>query len=141
MFMGEYSHSIDAKGRLIVPSKFRDQLGDEFVVTAGLDGCLFIYASQDWAEFEKKLQSLPISNPDARRFSRFFLANAALCSLDGHGRILIPQNLRTIASLSRDVIFAGLGNRIEIWDEERWRSASTYDNMDQAADAMQGFGI
>ena len=141
MFMGEYRHSIDAKGRLIVPSKFRDQLGGEFVVTAGLDGCLFIYPQVDWNEFEKKLQALPISNPDARRFARFFLANAALCSLDSHGRILLPQNLRSLADLTGEAVFAGLGNRIEIWDAGRWTSASTYEDMDQAAAAMAGFGI
>ena len=81
MFMGEYNHTIDAKGRLIVPSKFREQLGDEFVVTKGLDGCLFVYDNTEWKKFEEKLQALPLTNQNARKFSRFFLAGASACLL------------------------------------------------------------
>ena len=89
MFMGEYNHTIDAKGRLIVPSKFREQLGDEFVVTKGLDGCLFVYDNTEWKKFEEKLQALPLTNQNARKFSRFFLAGASACEVDRQGRILL----------------------------------------------------
>ena len=94
MFIGEYSHTIDAKGRLIVPSKFREQLGDEFVVTKGLDGCLFVYENSEWKSFEEKLHALPLTNANARKFSRFFLAGACACEVDRQGRILIPSVLR-----------------------------------------------
>ena len=82
MFIGEYSHTIDAKGRLIVPSKFREQLGDEFVVTKGLDGCLFVYENSEWKSFEEKLHALPLTNANARKFSRFFLAGACACEVE-----------------------------------------------------------
>lgn len=141
MFMGEYSHSIDPKGRLIVPAKFREQLGEEFVVTAGLDGCLTIYASSDWKAFEEKIQALPLTNPSARKFSRFFLASACQCELDKQGRILLPQKLREMASLEKDVVLAGVGNRVEIWDREKWIATSTYDDMEEVAAGMEGLGI
>ena len=94
MFMGEYNHTIDTKGRLIIPSKFREELGDEFVVTKGLDGCLFVFPNQAWQEFEEKLRSLPLTNKSARQFSRFFVAGATPCELDKQGRILLPATLR-----------------------------------------------
>ena len=141
MFMGEFSHTIDAKGRLIIPSKLRAGLGEEFVVTAGLDGCLFIYPKKEWKVFEEKLYALPISNPSARKFSRFFLANACSCELDKQGRILLPQNLRTLASLDKDVVLAGVGSRIEIWNSEAWAKTSTYDDMEEVASNMEGLGI
>lgn len=99
MFMGEYNHTIDAKGRLIVPSKFREQLGDEFVVTKGLDGCLFVYDNTEWKKFEEKLQALPLTNQNARKFSRFFLAGASACEVDRQGRILLPSVLRDFAGV------------------------------------------
>lgn len=141
MFMGEYSHTIDSKGRLIVPSKFREQLGDEFVVTAGLDGCLFAYANEEWKKFEEKLYALPISNPNARKFSRFFLANACTCEVDKQGRILLPAKLRASAGLEKDVVLAGVGSRIEIWNKETWLEKCTYDDMDEIAANMEGLGI
>ena len=91
MFMGEYNHTIDAKGRLIIPSKFRELLGEEFVLTRGLDGCLYIYPMDEWESFEMKLRSLPLTNKNARTFSRFFVAGATTCELDRQGRILVPQ--------------------------------------------------
>ena len=102
MFIGEYSHTIDAKGRLIVPSKFREQLGDEFVVTKGLDGCLFVYENSEWKSFEEKLHALPLTNANARKFSRFFLAGACACEVDRQGRILIPSVLRDRKSVGRE---------------------------------------
>ena len=120
MFMSQYNHTVDTKGRLIVPSKFRDQLGDEFVVTKGMDGCLFVYANEDWAAFEKKLAELPMSNKDARMFTRFFLAGAAQVEVDKQGRILLPASLREFAQLEKDVVLVGVGTRIEIWSKENW---------------------
>ena len=93
MFMGEYSHTIDTKGRLIIPSKFREELGDEFVLTKGLDGCLSIYPMEQWKIFEKKLEALPLTNKNARKFSRFFVAGATTCELDRQGRILVPATM------------------------------------------------
>lgn len=106
MFMGEYNHTIDAKGRLIVPSKFREQLGDEFVVTKGLDGCLFVYDNTEWKKFEEKLQALPLTNQNARKFSRFFLAGASACEVDRQGRILLPSVLRDFAGLEKEVVLS-----------------------------------
>ena len=141
MFMGEYNHTIDAKGRLIIPSKFRAGLGDEFVVTAGLDGCLFIYPKKEWKAFEEKLYALPITNPSARKFSRFFLANACSCEFDKQGRILLPQNLRVLALLEKDVVLAGVGSRIEIWNKDKWSETSSYEDMEEVAANMEGLGI
>ena len=120
MFMGEYNHTIDAKGRLIIPSKFREQLGEEFVLTKGLDGCLSIYPMNEWEAFEEKLRALPLTNKNARTFSRFFVAGATTCELDKQGRILIPQNLRQYAKLQKDLVIVGASNRAEIWDQEKW---------------------
>lgn len=141
MFMGEYNHTIDAKGRLIVPSKFREQLGDEFVVTKGLDGCLFVYDNSEWKNFEEKLQKLPLTNPNARKFSRFFLAGASACEVDKQGRILLPAVLREFAKIEKDAVMVGVGNRIEIWSKESWMSANVYDDMDEIAESMEGLGI
>jgi MraZ protein len=140
MFMGEYDHTIDSKGRLIVPAKFRDQLGDEFVVTKGLDGCLFIYDNTEWTKLEEKLTNLPLSNPNARKFSRHFLAGATLCEVDKQGRILLPSQLRKHAKLEKDVALVGVGARIEIWDKVTWDQMNEYD-ADEMASNMEGLGI
>ena len=143
MFMGEYNHTIDAKGRLIVPAKFREILGDNFIVTKGLDGCLFVYPNDEWTRFEEKLKSLPLTNKNARQFTRFFLAGAAACEVDKQGRILLPQVLREFASLEKDVVLVGVASRIEIWSRERWdESMNTYDgDMDEVAENMEKSGI
>lgn len=141
MFMSEYSHTVDAKGRLIVPAKFREQLGDEFVVSKGMDGCLFVYANDDWNAFEQKLTSLPLINKEARQFARFFLAGAALVEVDKQGRILLPANLRDFAKLEKDVVLVGVGSRIEIWSKENWENISTDDNMDDITAAMESLGL
>ena len=106
--MGEYNHTIDTKGRLIIPSKFREALGEEFVVTKGLDGCLFVYDNKEWAAFEEKLKSLPLTNKDARQFVRFFLAGAAMAEVDKQGRILVPSVLREFAGLGEAWSFPAL---------------------------------
>ena len=141
MFMGEYNHTVDAKGRLIVPSKFREQLGDEFVVTKGLDGCLFVYENTEWKILEEKLKKLPLTNANARKINRFFLAGAALCEVDKQGRILLPAVLREFAGIEKDAVMVGVGNRIEIWSKESWMSANVYDDMDDIAESMEGLGI
>ena len=143
MFMGEYNHTIDAKGRLIVPAKFREALGDEFVVTKGLDGCLFVYSDSEWNAFEEKLRTLPLTNKNARQFTRFFLAGAAACEVDKQGRILLPQVLREFAKLEKDVVLVGVASRIEIWSKEVWEeSVNTYDtDMDEVAENMENLGF
>ena len=143
MFMGEYNHTIDAKGRLIVPSKFREALGDTFVVTKGLDGCLFVYDNKEWNAFEEKLKSLPLTNKEARQFARFFLAGAAEVEVDKQGRILVPNILREFAQISKDVVLIGVASRIEIWSRERFEGIASFEDMDEIAEHMAelGFGI
>ena len=141
MFMGEYNHTIDAKGRLIVPSKFREILGDAFVVTKGLDGCLFVYDNEEWKLFEEKLRTLPITNKEARQFVRFFLAGATEAEVDKQGRILIPNVLREFAALQKDVVLVGVGSRIEIWGRERFEDTASFDDMDEIAEHMAELGL
>ncbi len=141
MFMGEYNHTIDAKGRLIVPSKFRESLGDTFVVTKGLDGCLFVYDNEEWTAFEEKLKSLPITNKEARQFARFFLAGAAEVEVDKQGRILVPNILREFAQISKDVVLIGVASRIEIWSKERFDGMAAYEDMDEIAEHMAELGL
>lgn len=141
MFMGEYNHTIDAKGRLIIPSKFRDTLGDEFVVTKGLDGCLFVYDNTEWSAFEEKLKSLPLTNKDARQFVRFFLAGATLAEVDKQGRILVPANLREFAGLEKEVVLVGVASRVEIWSKARWEDTASYDDVEEIAEHMAELGL
>lgn len=141
MFMGEYNHSVDAKGRLIVPAKFREQLGEEFVVTKGLDGCLFVYPQEEWKHIEDKFREVPLTTKDARKFSRFFFAGAASCEIDKQGRILIPGVLREYAGLEKDVVLVGVLSRIEIWDKHKWKESNTYDDMDEIAEHMADLGL
>lgn len=141
MFMGEYNHTIDDKGRLIIPAKFRELLGEEFILTRGLDGCLSIYPLKEWEAFEEKLRALPLTDKNARTFSRFFVAGAAACTLDKQGRILVPQTLREFAGLSKDVVLSGNINRVEVWSKENWTKNCNYDNMNEIAASMQEMGI
>ena len=141
MFMGEYNHTIDAKGRLIVPSKFREALGDTFVVTKGLDGCLFVYDNKEWNAFEEKLKSLPLTNKEDRQFARFFLAGAAEVEVDKQGRILVPNILREFAQISKDVVLIGVASRIEIWSRERFEGIASFEDMDEIAEHMAELGL
>ena len=143
MFMGEYNHTIDAKGRLIVPSKFREQLGNEFVVTKGLDGCLFLYPNNEWKIFEEKLRTLPLTNKNARTFTRFFLGSAVDGGLDKQGRVLISSALREFAGLEKEVVLVGVLDRVEIWDKAKWddSNAVVEDNMDDIASQMEELGL
>lgn len=143
MFIGEYNHTIDSKGRLIVPSKFREALGDEFVVTKGLDGCLFVFPMEEWNIFTQKLHDLPLTKKEARQFSRFFLAGAASCEVDKQGRILLPAVLREFAGLDKDAVLVGVSSRIEIWSKAKWDEINDVDvdDMDDIAEHMADLGI
>lgn len=140
MFMGEYNHTVDAKGRIIIPSKFREDLGDEFVITLGLDGCLFAYPYSEWQIFVEKLKTLP-GTKEARQLQRYFMAGAAACQPDKQGRILIPAKLRESAALDKEIVFVGVLNKIEIWNKDRWDKNNQYDDVDALADHMSQYGI
>ena len=129
MFIGEYEHSVDAKGRVIMPAKLREDMGENFIITTGLDGCLFGFSMSEWQKFEDKLKTLPITNKNARNFVRFFLSGATECELDKQGRFLIPGKLREVASLDRDVTIIGAGTRIEIWNKEKWEEHNSEENL------------
>ena len=129
MLIGEYSHSLDVKGRLIMPAKLREDMGEKFIVTTGLDGCLFGFSMTEWQKFEDKLKSLPITNKNARNFVRFFLSGAIECELDKQGRFLISPKLREVAKLVKDVAIIGTGTRIEIWDREKWEYHNSEENL------------
>ncbi|WP_146622412.1 division/cell wall cluster transcriptional repressor MraZ [Enterococcus florum] len=143
MFMGEFQHNIDAKGRLIVPSKLREQLGEKFVVTRGMDGCLFGYPLDEWSSLETKLNEMPLSKKDARTFVRFFYSAATECEIDKQGRINIPAALRNHATLEKECVIIGVANRIEIWNEARWREFTeiTEASFDDIAETMVDFGF
>ncbi len=141
MFMGEYEHSIDAKGRLIVPAKFREQLGLEFVVTKGIDGCLYGYPLSEWKEVEEKFRERASMDKNSRKFSRFFFGGAASCEVDKQGRILLPATLREFAGLKKEVVFAGNLNHIEIWDADKWNEISGYDDMEEVAEHLADLGL
>jgi MraZ protein len=143
MFIGEYQHTIDDKGRLIMPSKFRENLGLNFIMTKGLDNCLFVYPKEEWMILEQKLRSLPLTNRDARAFVRFFFAGAAECTLDKQGRVLVPSNLREHAALIKDGVIIGVSTRIEIWSKEKWDEYNDDDSLsyDSIAEKMAELGI
>lgn len=143
LFYGEYQHSVDAKGRVIIPSKFREGLGEKFILTKGLDNCLFAYSLEEWSNLEAKLRSLPFTDKDVRAFVRFFFAGAAEVEVDKQGRILIPQNLREYAGLEKDVYIIGVSTRVEVWDKSKWESYSGDENMsaESIAEKMAMLGI
>lgn len=120
--MGEYQHSLDAKGRLIIPAKFREELGEGAVLTRGLDNCLFLFPAEEWGILEGKLKTLPLTKGDARQFVRFLFSGATECELDKQGRIVIPQNLRDFATIEKDAVVIGVSSRVEIWSKEKWES-------------------
>ena len=143
MFFGEYVHNIDDKGRLIIPSKFRESLSGEFVLTKGLDGCLFVFSLEEWENFEDKLKALPISDKNARAFTRFFFAGAADCELDRQGRVSVPASLRKYAKINKEVTVIGVSNRLEIWDSVLWKEYNQSEdlNYDDIAENMAMLGI
>lgn len=143
MFIGEYQHSIDAKGRVIMPSKFRDDLGLRFIVTKGLDNCLFVYSQREWTILEEKLKTLPLTSKEARVFVRFFFSGATECETDKQGRILIPANLREHASLDKDLVIIGVSTRVEIWSKALWDGYTKDESIDvdSIAEKMFQLGI
>ncbi len=120
MLMSEYMHTIDAKGRVILPVDFRGELGETFVITKGLDGCLFIYGQTEWEALSGKLRQLPLAKPEARAFVRFFFSGARTLECDRQGRFLVPPTLRTYGQLKKDVVLIGVSNRVELWAKEAW---------------------
>ena len=136
---GEYQHTLDAKGRLFIPAKLREQLGDGFVVTKGLDECLFLYPQKAWDEREQKIRQLPMSK--SRGLQRFFLSSAADVTVDRQGRIVIPTTLRSYANLERDVVVIGVGERAELWDARRWNAYTDDLDCESIAQAMEELGF
>ncbi len=136
---GEYQHTLDAKGRLFIPAKLREQLGDSFVVTKGLDDCLFVYPQEAWEELEQKIRQLPMSK--SRSLQRFFLSSAADVTVDRQGRIVIPPVLRSYAKLERDVVVIGVGERAELWDARRWNAYTDDLDSESIAQAMEELGF
>ena len=143
MFMGEFQHQLDTKGRMIVPAKFRDDLKSKFVITRGLDKCLFGYSMEEWHDIEMKLKSLPMTKKDARAFMRLFFSGATEVEIDKQGRINIPQNLREYASLTKECTVIGVSNRIEVWDRSVWNSFydDTEDNFESLAEDLIDFDL
>lgn len=141
MLIGEYEHSLDTKGRLIMPAKLREDIGEKFIITKGLDGCLFAFSLEEWKNFEQKLRTLPISNKDARAFSRFFFAGAIDCEIDKQGRFLITSNLREFAKLEKEIVIVGMDSRIEIWSKEKWQNTEDDISADEIAAKMEMLGI
>lgn len=141
MLMGEFEHTLDTKGRISMPAKLRKDMGDAFILTKGLDGCLFAFSSEEWLNFETKLKSLPLSDKNARNFVRFFLAGATECEIDKQGRFLIPSNLRQAANLEKDAVIIGVGTRLEIWNKSTWKSKDEEISADEIAENMTMLGI
>ena len=143
MLIGEYEHSLDVKGRLIMPAKLRADIGEKFIICKGLDGCLFAFSQEEWSNFEAKLKELPLTNKNARDFVRFFLSGAVECEADRQGRFLIPSNLKEYAALDKEVILTGVGTRIELWDKNKWKAYTSEENIsaDQVAENMANLGV
>lgn len=136
MFMGEYHHNIDEKGRLIIPSKFRYDLGEKFIVTRGLEGCLFVYSNEDWNNIINKLKELPFTNKDARIFMRMFLSGATECEIDRNGRINISTPLINYASIKKECVVIGVNDRLEIWSKEKFDNFFN-ENIDNYSDVAE----
>lgn len=143
MLLGEFNHSIDEKGRLIIPAKLREDLGDSFVICNGLEGCLFVYSQDEWNKFVAELETLPRMNKDARIFKRYFFGSASEGSFDKQGRVLVPPSLRKSAHLEKDVVLVGVQDRVEIWDKGLWeeRSMVSEEDLDAIAERMEAIGI
>ncbi|MBO8159313.1 division/cell wall cluster transcriptional repressor MraZ [Thermosyntropha sp.] len=143
MFLGEYQHSLDAKGRITIPAKFRDGLGNKFIATKGLDNCIFLYPLNEWHLIEEKLRQLPLTRADVRAFVRFFFSGASELEIDKQGRTVLPLNLRDYAQIEKDIVIIGVGSRIEIWSVDNWKeyndkAASSYEEI---AEKLVDLGI
>ncbi|MED3646121.1 division/cell wall cluster transcriptional repressor MraZ [Halalkalibacterium halodurans] len=143
MFMGEYRHNVDEKGRMIIPAKFRDELGETFVVTRGLDRCLFVYPQVEWKKLEESLKNLPFTKKDARAFTRFFFSGATECELDKQGRVNIASPLREFAQLKKECVVIGVSNRVEIWSKELWEEyfAESEESFSEIAENIVDFDL
>lgn len=143
MFIGEYLYTLDKKGRINIPAKFRENLGERFFITKGLDNCLFVFPENEWRNFENKLKQLPLTNKNARAFVRLFFSGATECSLDKQGRVTIPQNVREFAELEKEVAIIGVSTRIEIWSKNNWDKYNDTANIsyDDIAEQMAELGI
>ena len=142
MLLGEYFHNIDAKGRIILPSKFRSELGERFIVTKGFDGCLYGYSTIEWQKIEDKIQTLPqVTGKDVRNFTRFFFSNAIECEIDSQGRVLISSSLRDFAELKKEVAIIGVSSRIEFWSKDKWTQYNENQDADDIAEKMAYLGI
>ncbi len=130
MLMGEYHHNIDTKNRLIIPSKFREEIGDRLIVTRGLDGCLFVYSLDKWSDMARRLDTLSFTKRDARNFTRFFLSGATMCEVDGQGRIVIPPSLISYADISKECTIIGVNDRLEIWATSKFEFIMS-DNLEE----------
>lgn len=141
MFMGEYNHTLDTKGRVFIPAKFRDELGSSFVLSAGFDGCLYICPSAYYETFAMKLAGLPFSE-NSRKIQRFFLRNADTCEIDKQGRIVIPPRLKELAGLTKDVVFVGATQKIELWDKDKLENGCFDESIDEIAEEVSAkYGI
>jgi len=142
MLIGEYTHTLDDKKRISLPSKFRKQVGKKIVVTRGLDQCLFLYTLSEWREISRKIGELGMGQANRRGFNRFMLAGASEVSVDSVGRILIPEHLRKFALITSKVVFAGVYNRIEVWDEKKWSDykKEVLENADDMAEKLGDIG-
>lgn len=143
MFMGEYQHNLDSKGRLIIPAKFREELGLGAVITRGLDNCLFLFPAEEWEILENKLKNLPLTKRDARQFVRFLFSGATECEMDKQGRINLPANLREFALIDKDAVVIGVSSRIEIWSKEKWEAyvSSAEESFEDIAENIVDLGI
>lgn len=143
MLMGEYAHALDEKGRIIIPARLREDLRDRFVITKGLDSCLFLYPLEEWSRIVDRLRSLPLTNANARAFTRLFLAGAQEVECDRQGRVTIMPRLRDFAGIQRNVVLIGVMNRVELWAEERWQAyqAASQDSIESVADTLGEFGF
>jgi len=141
VFIGEYSHNLDEKGRLAVPKKFRADLSKGAVVTRGLDNCLFLYTKIEWKKLADKLATLPFSQAKARAFARLMLAGAMDVGVDKQGRVMLPEYLRSFAGLKKQVIVAGLYNRLELWDQKNWEAYKSQTEKESTAISEQMFEL
>lgn len=143
MLIGDFNHSFDAKGRVFMPAKFREELSDGVIATIGLDRCIFVYTKEEFSRFSAKLDASSITNKQARDFSRFIYGNAHECDLDKQGRITIPQSLRDYAKIDKDVTIVGVSTRIELWSTEKWEEEHNIDNfsMESLAENMEQYGL
>lgn len=142
MFIGEYEHALDNKNRIIVPVKFREELGSKFILTKGLDGCLYAYTLDEWHILEEKLKKLPLTSKNARVFVRFFFSGANEMDLDKQGRTIIPQSLLEYGNIKKEIISIGVSNRVEIWSKEKWKEYNNSNiDFDKIAEQMSELGI